>query len=113
MRISRHPKLNHSSSHLAAFIIGKFATVAVALSMLCLSVFWILWNAYAPLKLTFDTDPGLPRYMEFATAIALFISPFMLISNQLQENSADERHSQLMERIEDLEKMVHHYGGEG
>jgi hypothetical protein len=51
--------------------------------------------------------------MEFATAIALFISPFMLISNQLQENSADERHSQLMERIEDLEKMVHHYGGEG
>ncbi|MEK7062328.1 MAG: DUF1003 domain-containing protein [Patescibacteria group bacterium] len=72
----------------AVWITDRIGTTGFFFIILIWTVFWILWNIFAPMELIFDPLPAFVLWVFISNMLQLFFLPLIMISQNLQERHA-------------------------
>jgi uncharacterized membrane protein len=76
---------------LALWITERVGTMFFFVLIFVWTAGWLLWNMYGPQHLRFDPFPGFVFWLFISNMIQLFLMPLIMIGQNLQSRTADER----------------------
>jgi uncharacterized membrane protein len=79
------------TNRLALWITQRVGTMVFFELIFVWTVSWLLWNTLGPTSMRFDPFPGFVLWLFISNMIQLFLMPLLLIGQNLQGQSSDER----------------------
>ncbi|HEY0796528.1 MAG TPA: DUF1003 domain-containing protein [Acidisarcina sp.] len=76
---------------LALAITERVGTMMFFVLVFVWTASWLLWNMFGPKNLRFDPFPGFVFWLFISNMIQLFLMPLIMIGQNLQSRTADER----------------------
>jgi uncharacterized membrane protein len=91
-RTKREPTAEASKlDRLALWITERVGTMLFFVLVFAWTVSWLLWNMFGPQHLRFDPFPGFVFWLFISNMIQLFLMPLIMIGQNLQSRTADQR----------------------
>jgi uncharacterized membrane protein len=87
----KHEESLTRSEKFAIWITDRIGTTGFFVIILIWTIFWLLWNIFAPMELRFDPFPAFALWLFVSNMIQLFFLPLIMISQNLQERHAEMR----------------------
>ncbi len=84
----KHKESLTRSEKFAVWITDRIGTTEFFVIILIWTIFWLLWNIFAPAGLIFDPLPAFVLWIFISNMIQLFFLPLIMISQNLQERHA-------------------------
>lgn len=75
----------------AVWITDNIGTMGFFLIVFIWTVVWIAWNLYAPKGLRFDPYPAFVLWLFISNLIQLFLTPLIMVGQNLQSRHAEAR----------------------
>jgi uncharacterized membrane protein len=88
--ISYKENLN-SMDRFALWITDNIGTMGFFLIVFVWTVVWIGWNLYAPMQYRFDPYPAFVLWLFISNLIQLFLTPLIMVGQNLQSRHAEAR----------------------
>ncbi len=79
------------SKRLALWITQHVGTMVFFELIFVWTLSWLLWNTLAPKALRFDPYPGFVLWLFISNMIQLFLMPLLLIGQNMQGQTSEER----------------------
>jgi len=81
----KHKESLTRSEKFATWITNRIGTTGFFIIILIWTVFWFLWNIFAPTKLHFDPFPAFVIWVFISNMFQFLFLPLIMISQNLQE----------------------------
>lgn len=98
--------------HVAIFISDHVGTPGFFLIIVFWTIFWLLWNTTAPLKLRFDPQPAFVIWLFVSNVLQIFLMPLLLVASNLQSRHAEFRaesdYEVNLKAEDEVEAILHH-----
>jgi|HubBroStandDraft_1064217.scaffolds.fasta_scaffold369706_2 uncharacterized membrane protein len=78
-------------NRLALWITTRVGSMGFFLLVFAWTAGWLLWNMFAPRSVRFDPYPGFVLWLFISNMIQLFLMPLVMIGQNLQGRSVEER----------------------
>lgn len=92
--VVHHERLS-ALDHFALWVTRHVGSTGFFLIIVAWTVLWLLWNAFAPTELRFDSFPAFELWLFISNTIQIILLPLILLGQNLQQ-----RHSELRAETE-------------
>jgi uncharacterized membrane protein len=86
-----HRKSLTSLDRIALWITEHIGTMGFFFIILAWTIFWLSWNALAPVELRFDPLPAFVLWLFISNMIQILLMPLIMIGQNLQGRHAEKR----------------------
>ena len=76
---------------IALWITERIGTMGFFFIIFVWTIFWLSWNAFAPVELRFDPLPAFVLWLFISNMIQIFLMPLIMIGQNLQGRHAEKR----------------------
>ncbi len=76
---------------LAIFVTERVGTMGFFLIIFVWTLLWLSWNIFAPLQYRFDPFPAFVLWLFISNVIQLFLTPLIMVGQNLQGRHAEAR----------------------
>lgn len=90
VNIEQKARLTHLEKF-AIYIADKIGSMGFFLLVFAWTVLWLGWNIFAPEPVRFDPYPAFVLWLFISNMIQLFLTPLLLIGQNLQSRHAEAR----------------------
>jgi uncharacterized membrane protein len=80
-----------SLDRFALWITDNIGTMGFFLIVFFWTIVWIAWNLYAPFAMRFDPYPAFVLWLFISNLIQLFLTPLIMVGQNLQSRHAEAR----------------------
>jgi len=87
---------------LATHITASVGTIYFFVTVLGLTIAWLLWNGLGPKPWRFDPAPGYVLWLFISNLLQLTLLPLLMMSQNHQTRDSEERALQEYERIDEI-----------
>jgi uncharacterized membrane protein len=86
-----HKKSLTFLERIALWITERIGTMRFFFIIFAWTVFWLVWNAFAPVELRFDPLPAFVLWLFISNMIQILLMPLIMIGQNLQGRHAERR----------------------
>jgi uncharacterized membrane protein len=76
---------------IALWITERIGTMGFFFIIFVWTIFWLSWNAFAPVELRFDPLPAFVLWLFISNMIQIFLMPLIMIGQNLQGRHAEKK----------------------
>jgi uncharacterized membrane protein len=87
----RHKESLTPAQRFAVWLTNRVGTIGFFTLILLWTIFWMLWNVYAPVNWRFDPYPAFVMWLFISNMIQIFLMPLIMVGQNLQGRHAEMR----------------------